>query len=67
MSCRLTKTSVLTINELGICEIEIAEGVVLSTPSVTHLVGLLHQGFPLVYSDSSKLALFLRNKAHISR
>jgi len=64
---RLMKKPGLTINELGVPEIEIAEGVVVSTPSVTHLVGLPHQGSPLPYSDPSTLALFLPNKAHISR
>ena len=58
---------VLTINELGIGEIEIAKGVVILTPSVKHLAGLLYQGSPLAHSDPSTLALFLRNKAHISR
>ena len=37
---RLSKAPVLTKNEFGRCEIEIAEGVVISTPSATHLVGL---------------------------
>ena len=37
---RLSKAPVLTKNEFGRWEIEIAEGVVISTPSATHLVGL---------------------------
>jgi hypothetical protein len=57
---------VLTRNELGVREIEIAEGVVVSTPSVTHLLGLPHHGSPLAFSHPFKIALFLRNKAHIS-
>ena len=59
---RLTKGPVIAINELGVREIKIAEGVAISTPSVTHLVGLPHQGCPLLYSDPSTLALFLRTK-----
>jgi len=64
---RLTMRPVFTINELDVRDIEIAEGVVISTPSVTHLVGLPHQGSPLACSDPSTLAFSLRNKAHISR
>jgi len=37
---RLSKVPVVTKNEFGGCKIEIAEGVVISTPSVTHLLGL---------------------------
>ena len=37
-------------------KLEIAQGVVLSTPSATHLVGLPHQGSPLPYFDPSTLA-----------
>jgi len=64
---RLTMRPVLTINEFDVREMEIVEGVVISTPSVTHLVGLPYQGSPLACSDPSTLAFFLRNKAHISR
>jgi len=37
---QLTMRPVLTINESGVGEFEIAKGVVILTPSVTHLVGL---------------------------
>jgi len=64
---RLTKRAVLTINELGVRKVEIAEGVVILTPSVTHLVGLPRQGSPLAYPYPSTLAPFLVNKAHVPR
>ena len=36
------KEPIVTNNEFGVCEIEIAEDVVLSTPSATHLTALPH-------------------------
>ena len=44
---RLSKVPVVTKNEFGGREIEIAEGVVISTPPATHLLGLPYQGSPL--------------------
>jgi len=46
---RLSKVPVVTKREFGGCEIKIAEGVVVSTPSATHLLGLPHHGSPLVF------------------
>jgi len=46
---QLSKVPVVTKNEFGACEIEIAEGVVISTPSATHLTGLPHHGSPLMF------------------
>jgi len=37
---RISKAPVLTKNEFRVCELEIAGGVVIWTPSPTHLVGL---------------------------
>ena len=64
---RLSKVPVVTRNEFSGCEIEIAEGVVISTPSATHRVGLPHQGSPLAFSYPSRSAPLLRNAAHIPR
>ena len=55
----LSKASVLTKNEFGRDEIKIPQGVVLSTPSPTHLTGLPPQGsrlkssYPSTYSKCS--------------
>ena len=46
---RRLKVLVVTKNEFGACEIEIAEGVVISTPSATHLLGLPYPGSPLSF------------------
>jgi hypothetical protein len=46
---RLSKASVVTKDEFGACKIEIAEGVVVLTPSATHLLGLPHHGSPLLF------------------
>jgi len=62
---RLSKASVIAKDELAACEIEFAEGVVVSTPSATHLLGLPHHGSPLSFSHPSASAPFLRNIAHI--
>ena len=67
MFCRFSKAPVLTKTEFGGCEIEIAEGVVISTPSATHLVGLPHQGPPLSFSYPSISAPLLRNVVHNPR
>ena len=64
---RLTKGPALAMNEFGAREIEIVEGVALSTPSATHLMGLPHQGSPRPCSYPSTFAPVLRNKAHVSR
>ena len=58
---------VVTKNEFGCCKIEIVEDVAILTPSVTHLVGLPHQGSPLSFSYPSTSAPLLRNLAHIPR
>lgn len=60
----LMKGPVLATNEFKVCKIEIAEGVVVSTPSATYLMGLLHQGTPLTFSCPFTSALALRNKVH---
>ena len=54
-------------NEFGGCKIEIPEDVVISTPSATHHVGLLHQGPSLAFSYPSASTPPLRNVAHIPR
>ena len=64
---QLSKAPVLTKTEFGGCEIEIAQGVVISTPSVTHLVGLPDQGPPLSFSYPSISAPLLRNVVHNPR
>ena len=46
---RLSKVPVVTNYQFGACEIEIAEGVVFSTLSATHLLGLPHHGSPLMF------------------
>jgi len=50
----LLKVTVVTKNEFGGCEIEIAEGIVISTSSAMHLMGLpswvSHHGSPLLFS-----------------
>jgi len=43
MLCRLSNAPVLTKIECGHCEIELAEGVAISTPSATHLVGQVRE------------------------
>jgi len=55
------------INEFGCCELEIAEGVIVSTPSTTHLTGLPHHGSPPQFSYPPKSAPLLQNVAHIPR
>ena len=64
---RLSKVPVATKNEFGGCEIEIVEGVVISTPSETHLTGLPHHGSPLPFSYPPTSAPLLKNAAHIPR
>ena len=64
---RLSKVPVVTNYQFGTCEMEIAEGVVFSTPSATHLLGLPYHGSPLSFSHPSTSAPFLRNIAHIPR
>ena len=64
---QLSKVPVVTKYEFGGCEIEIAEGVVISTPSATHLTGLPHQGSLLSFLCPSTSAPLPRNAAHISR
>ena len=58
------KVPIVTKNEFGGCEIEIA-GVVISTPSATHLTA--HHGSPLSFLCPFTSASLLRNAAHISR
>jgi len=52
-SGRISKGPVLTKDEYWGCEIEIAEGVMISTPYAMHLVGLLHQGSPATFLHPS--------------
>jgi hypothetical protein len=47
---RLSKVATVTKNEFVCCKIEIVEGIVISTPSATHLTGLLYHGSPLAFS-----------------
>ena len=49
----ISKGPVLTKDEFWGCEIEIAEGVMISTPSATHLVGLHCQRQVLPESGAS--------------
>jgi len=63
---RLSKVPIVRKNEFGGCEIEIAKGVVISTPPATHLIGLPHQGSPLSFLCPSTSAPLLQNIAHIS-
>ena len=63
----LLKVPVVTKNEFRSREIEIAEGIVVSTPSATHLTGLPHHGSPLQFSYPPISAPFLQNVAHIPR
>ena len=62
-----SKVLVVTKNEFGACEIEIAEGVVISTPSATHLLGLPYPESPLSLSFPPTSAPLLQNVAHIPR
>jgi hypothetical protein len=64
---RFSKVPVLKSTEFGSCKIETTEGVVISTPSATHLIGLPHQGSPLSFSYPSISAPLLRNVAHNPR
>ena len=50
---RLSNVPVVTKNEFGSCEIEIAEGVVISTPSATHLTGLSYCSHTLLHPPRS--------------
>jgi len=52
-SRRLSKVPVVTKNEFGGCEIEIAEGDVISTPSATHLTGLPYRSRTLLHPNHS--------------
>ena len=61
---QISKVPVVTKNEFGGHEIEIAEGVVISTPSATHLLGLPYHGSPLSFSYPPTSAPIL---AHIPR
>ena len=62
---QLSKVPVVTKNEFDGHKIEIAENVVLSTPSTIHLLGLPYQGSSLSFSHPPTSALFLQNIAHI--
>ena len=50
---RLSKGPVVTKNEFGCCKIEIVEDVVISTPSVTHLVGRPYHSRTLLHPPRS--------------
>ena len=64
---RLSKVPIVTKNEFGGREIGITEGVVISTPSATHLLGLPYHGSPLSFSHPPTSAPLLQNVAHIPR
>jgi hypothetical protein len=64
---RLSKGPVVTKNEFGCSKIEIVEGVVVSTPSPTHLTGLPYHGSPLAFSYPPTSAPLVQNVAHIPR
>ena len=64
---RFSKAPVFTETEFAGYKIEITEGVVISTPSATNLLGLPHQGSPLSFSYRSISALLLRYAAHNTR
>ena len=63
----LLKVLVIAKNELGGREIEVAEGVVISTPSTTYLLGLPYHGSPLSFSYPPTSAPLLQIVAHIPR
>ena len=60
------KGPVIAIDELGVREIKIAEGVAISTPSVTHLVGLPHQGSPTVLRPFHTRPVPSKRSPHLS-
>ena len=64
---RLSKAPMVTKIEFGGWEIELAEGVEVTTPSTTHLMGLPHHRSPLAFSYLPTFAPILQNVAHIPR
>jgi hypothetical protein len=64
---RLSEVPIVTEYELRGCESEMTGGVVISTPSPTHLTGLPHNGSPLQFSYPSTSIPLLQNLAHIPR
>jgi hypothetical protein len=63
----LSKGPVLAKGEFWGLEIEITGGVVISTPSATHLPGLPHQWTSLAFSYPVTSAPLLRNKVYSPR
>jgi len=64
---RLLKASVVAKDELGACEIEFAEGVVISTRSATHLLGSpLSRVSPIILAPFHILPTPLKYSPHPS-